>query len=979
MTSPSTRAVLRAFALLLLIASVALPVSAFQAVDQQSVEIPLSTGDALLKTDYATAMASRAVERELQARHGSGWRVQLWNRLSGTAHLAYGPSIVTGVTPRSGAELESLARGVMADHREIFPGDQSALRMTAAPHALGKWVAHFQQTWQGLDVWQAGARLGFADDGRVMFMASDLYTDIALDPTPSIDASTAFELARAGLAGGGTLDSSEGEPTLLVLPVPREAGGADLHLVWRVRVASEEPFGTWVTHVDAHDGTIVWRYNDVHFAYGGDTDSGVSPITWCEPIEQQTMPYLSIDVSGLGSVTSDANGDWSMAGTGGNRTVSCDLQGPYIHVANNYAGAEAFFSGTAAEDTPLTVRFDDLNSQLDERTVFDGINDIHDFFQLVAPEFGYTNGLINGYVSRVDNICPGNAWWNGSINFCAASGTYANTGQIAGVVHHEYGHGIQANILGWQGDQGLGEGNGDIIANFITDEAIIGRGFFTGNCVSGIRNSDNNLVYPGDVLGAEIHDAGRVIAGFHWDANMALQDAYGVEAGRIRAAKTWHYGRTLTHPTTQPDQVFGTFFADDDDGDLSNGTPDYYAYCGAAVHHGFDCPDIVTGITISHTPLSDGDDTVNPIAVVAVVTTTGAELPTDGVQVHWRANSGAWQTTTLTGGGVGGSTYTGAIPPQQVGSVDYYLTATDIDGLTETVPNGGYAAPYNFLVAWSLDDAEADTGWTTEVSNGADPAGGWVRVDPVGTIAQPEDDHTVDGTLCWITGQHTPGDPVNADDVDGGWVTLTSPSYNVAGASTVIMRYWKWFSNDLNGSSGADLWKAQASTNGLNWYNMEQVQDSSNGWEAVTVDILNMFTDPQQLNVRFQAFDLSAEDLVEAGVDDVTLVAIWGTTGVDDGFVVSVPMQLEQNVPNPFNPVTEIKFSLAQAGEASLAIFDAQGRRVRTLLSGQQSAGAHTLQWNGRDDAGNGVASGVYFYRLHTDAGVQSKRMLLIK
>ncbi len=152
------------------------------------------------------------------------------------------------------------------------------------------------------------------------------------------------------------------------------------------------------------------------------------------------------------------------------------------------------------------------------------------------------------------------------------------------VVEHEFGHGIQDHLLGGtQGGQGLGEGNADIIGNLITQDPIIGRGFYVGNCVSGIRNSLNTLRYPGDVVGQEIHFAGQVIAGFNWDAMVLLQAQMGAaRPGTLKTASDWHFGRMLLQPTTQPDQVLATFVANDDNGDLGDGTPDHAIYSEAA-------------------------------------------------------------------------------------------------------------------------------------------------------------------------------------------------------------------------------------------------------------------------------------------------------------------------------------------------------------------------------------------------------------
>jgi len=83
--------------------------------------------------------------------------------------------------------------------------------------------------------------------------------------------------------------------------------------------------------------------------------------------------------------------------------------------------------------------------------------------------------------------------------------------------------------------------------------------------------------------------------------------------------------------------------------------------------------------------------------------------------------------------------------------------------------------------------------------------------------------------------------------------------------------------------------------------------------------------------------------------------------------------------PNPFNPITEISFSLAKDGPVKLAVYDVTGRLVRTLVQGNLAAGPHLVQWNGSGNDGRTVASGVYFYRLETDGQSYGKRMMLLK
>lgn len=104
-------------------------------------------------------------------------------------------------------------------------------------------------------------------------------------------------------------------------------------------------------------------------------------------------------------------------------------------------------------------------------------------------------------------------------------------------------------------------------------------------------------------------------------------------------------------------------------------------------------------------------------------------------------------------------------------------------------------------------------------------------------------------------------------------------------------------------------------------------------------------------------------------------------TGVEDEQTDSgaVAPFLLPACPNPFNPRTNIRFSLARKGTAQLAIHDIAGRRVATLLDTHLTAGEHNLEWDGRGSGDEKLASGVYFIRLTANGTRQSCRVTLLK
>jgi hypothetical protein len=932
-------------------------------------EIPLPSFDLFTAGKAMAAQRGAESTQALTARYGGDWSVYSWNPQTSTPANLYGSGIDIAPGFASASDAEQVGRQVIAANPAVFGADPENLRFLSSPVGLGKRVVHFQQTYHGIDVWQGRVHLTFMENGRLFEMGSTYYPDIQVNPVPALTAATAEQIAAAALPFDSSTDFVAEGTQLLVLPVSRSETAVDYHLVYRVRVQTENPYGKWVTHVDAHSGEIIWRYNDVYFTnFTGNATIGREDGTYCNGEQTVAAAYLRVNVTGVGTTNTDINSTWTIPyGGTDSKTVTSDLYGPYVDV-NNYNGAQGAFTGTATPGTPFTVTWNDLDSRQDERDVFDAVNDIHVMMLDVDPTFGYTNQRISAYVNRNDGYCPGNAWWDGTINFCAAGGSYANTGEQQGVTYHEYGHGIQDALLGgWQGDEGLGEGNGDVLSNMMTREAIIGRGFYTGNCTSGIRNSENHLMYPADVVGQEIHAAGQVIAGFHWDALQGLETVYSQDEAVLLSIERWHFGRKLEQPTTQPAQVLATFIADDDDGNLGNGTPHYQYFCQAAQNHGFSCPEILVGVFITHTPIASTVEQTQR-EVVATITSTEGAIDQNNVYTRYRVNGGAFQQVTLTPTGTPNQFHC-FIPGQAQGSeIEYYLFAADTQGNTKTDPATAPAALHPYDIAWLIDPLEVESGWTVNLeSTDTATTGIWVREDPVtDNDAQPENDHTPDpGVLCWLTGNAPAGQPSGTNDVDGGATSVYSPIYDLSTATSAKAKYWRWYSNNMGNNANQDTWVVQARNNGGAWVDVERNQDAQNQWSFREADLSALFGAALgQVQMKFIASDEAPGSLVEALVDDFELLASFGSSPVADGTAAKPRFAFQGSRSNPVLGATEIRFEVPAPIRARLAVYDVTGRLTRTLADGIATAGVNSIAWDGTNAAGQPVSAGVYFLKL---------------
>ena len=171
---------------------------------------------------------------------------------------------------------------------------------------------------------------------------------------------------------------------------------------------------------------------------------------------------------------------------------------------------------------------------------------------------------------------------------------------------------------------------------------------------------------------------------------------------------------------------------------------------------------------------------------------------------------------------------------------------------------------------------------------------------------------------------------------------------------------------------------------------------SKQGYQAGSFSVLlnngdATFASAFTVGVGYDPMGMSAEDLDRDGDTDVA-VAMFGestvavamstanpTTAVDEPDWAGQLYSLGRNFPNPFNPLTTIAYALPRGSWVHLEVFNLAGRRTKSLVDGWADAGEYTIDWDGRDDLGHTVPSGIYFYRLEAGDFNETKRMVLVK
>lgn len=162
------------------------------------------------------------------------------------------------------------------------------------------------------------------------------------------------------------------------------------------------------------------------------------------------------------------------------------------------------------------------------------------------------------------------------------------------------------------------------------------------------------------------------------------------------------------------------------------------------------------------------------------------------------------------------------------------------------------------------------------------------------------------------------------------------------------------------------------------------------GWRLVEWDFENdsvgtwLGNGQLEGSLRFDSFQLKyvAGSKIKAGVINVAQIQVAkGTVTAVEPPTASVPFafDLQQNYPNPFNPTTAISFQLSANSFVTLKVFDLLGREIATLVDGEQAAGRYTIRWEGKNDRGESVSSGIYLYQLRSGTNVSTRKMVFLK
>ena len=209
-------------------------------------------------------------------------------------------------------------------------------------------------------------------------------------------------------------------------------------------------------------------------------------------------------------------------------------------------------------------------------------------------------------------------------------------------------------------------------------------------------------------------------------------------------------------------------------------------------------------------------------------------------------------------------------------SVEYFISFDLQSGTTVTAPAAG---AFSVLAADQVDlndlyDFETTVGFSAGAPGDDATTGVWVRVNPIGTDAQPEDDNTASGTIAWVTGQGSSGGSLGENDVDGGTTSLVSNQIDLSATESATISYARWYSNNAGAGPNSDVFEVFVSDDdGQSYALVETVgpagAGTSGGWIETGFNVGDFVDLTSTIRVKFVASDLGDGSIVEAGIDDV--------------------------------------------------------------------------------------------------------------
>ncbi|MDP6368218.1 MAG: hypothetical protein QF615_01315, partial [Planctomycetota bacterium] len=839
---------------------------------------------------YTTPDYPALMENWRQA-HGASWRLV---ESSGTGHLEllHGGSVAPDSAPTTDADFAALARHFLDQTEALHGIDAETLvekKVTWLPMAgtTDKYTVRLDQEVDGVPVVDGRVNVLMNLSGDLLSVHSTSLPELAgFSTTPTLNSDAA---GRRALASFTELTQERattlGAAALVILPVD----GDELltpALAWRFDVLREVvdtmPVGRTL-FIDAHAGTLLEERELIHqFDVGGTISTMATPGTYPDsssnPETSHPAAYARV-TSSAGTTYTDVNGDFNYPGVNSALSVSVTYNGTFNDV-NNSAGSEYSLTTTAqpGQGNSITMNPSGSAQITAQSNAFVNINRVRDYVRAITPSDSTADFVMLANVN-LNSTC--NAYFDGSsTNYYSAGGGCVNTA-YSSVVAHEVGHWLNVLYGTGNGSDGMGEGNADVFGMYILDDPVVGHDFCGTGC--NVRNGNNTRQYCGDCCGGcygQVHADGEVWMGAAWKVRRNLNTTHGNTTGDA-ISDTLFMGWMNSYNQSNIHSIIETQWLtlDDDDGNIDNGTPNYTDINDGFMEQGFPGFDLalisIGGVTV----LPDTEDEYGPYVVDATIIPL-VSPPLTSASVFYSVGGGSFIELPMTA--TGGFDFQASIPGQiSPTTVEYYVSASDSGGNTESFPDGAPNSTLGFsigqLQVFFADDFETsgDNGWTHasygDTSNTQDD---WQRGTPAGKSGSGWSDPSgaVSGSNAW--GNDLGPSGWNGEYQGSVHSYLRSPSIDCSAGTGVELRFQRWLTVERGSNDDARIL-----VNGnVAWSNPNNSDLRDLAWSQQVVDISTWADGNSAVTIEFELQTSSSTNRGGWTIDDLEVMVLGPST-----------------------------------------------------------------------------------------------------
>ncbi|MBL8863163.1 MAG: hypothetical protein JNK02_14295 [Planctomycetes bacterium] len=825
----------------------------------------------------------------LRVQHGPSWSLLL-DPETGFAELLYGGGLALGTLVRTEAEALAAANAALAATSALHGVDSATLaaeRVVFLPlgqiGSSDKWTVRFAQHAGTVEVEGAKVNVLVDASGRLLSVHSTAVAGALDVGEPALTAESALAVAgQAFLARHGLLHAEAERPVLLARRVLAERRAA--RLAWSVDLSrdavGEHPIVErfWI---DAHSGAILAVEGLVHhFDVTGTVVTratpGVAPDSASNPETIQPLAYARV-TSAAGETTTDASGQFAFPGVNTPLAVTVTYYGAFNDVQNS-SGAAYSLQQTVQPGVPTTVTMNPSSTDTvtSQANAMIGVNRIRDWIRAINPADAMADMRFRSNVN-LGQTC--NAYFNGnSVNYFLPGGGCPNT-CYSTVISHEMGHWLNVLYGTGNGSDGMGEGNADVWAMYLYDTPVVAQDFFGPG--ANLRTGLNTQPFCGDASpgcygGA--HANGEPWMGAAWKVRARLNATNGNAPGDLIADSIF-LGWMNAYNQTNVRSIIETQWLtlDDDDANLSNGTPHFLDIDGGFRDQGFPGVELQPLVVAGVTALSDTQDQAGPYTVDAAIAANFSP-PLSSATLFWRVSGGAFNATPMTA--LGGTGYRATIPGAPYPAlVQYYVQAIDSAARVATWPSSAPEQLQSFDVgtknALALFTFDVNSsGWTTgTVGDTSNPEVDWARGVPQGKsglangVAWRDPAAAFGGFGCFAN-------DLGTSTNDGAYAAnvhsyLRSPVLNCSGRQNVRLRFQSWLTVD-----GNPFDQARVLVNGVEFYLNPAAARSDRGWGMMEFDISSVAANNPAVQVEFRLRSNATNHFGGWTVDDVELFSL---------------------------------------------------------------------------------------------------------